>query len=216
MPRQPRIDYPGLIHHVYTRGVRKSPIFHDDKDRIFFMRCLQRTKVRLPFDLLSYCLMTNHYHLQIKIGDASLGKVMHYINTLYAGYINYRYRFVGHLFQNRYHNIVVNDYKYLIALNRYIHLNPVYAKMVLHPADYPWSSCGVYFKRTESSLVTTQPILDQFHGMDEDPYTVLKVFTEDGINRPPEFKESNLLRVRYFGRRPHGMAQPYRIDKDAI
>jgi REP element-mobilizing transposase RayT len=103
-----------------------------------------QAKERYQFYLYAYCLMTNHYHLLIETKLANISKIMHYINGSYTIYYNISHRRCGHLFQGRYKSIVVDRASYFSELSRYIHLNPVRAGVVEHPAEYRWSSYRGY------------------------------------------------------------------------
>lgn len=140
MARKPRIHYPGAVYHVIARGVDRRIIFNDDKDFESFLSALNRITVQLNARVLAYCLMTNHIHLAIKVGNAPLSKAMHRILTSYAQTFNLRNERVGHLFQGRHRAFLCPDESRLFYLVRYIHQNPVRAGLVRRPRDWPWSS----------------------------------------------------------------------------
>ena len=102
MPRKNRIWYPGALYHIMCRGNHRNDIFRDDEDRQVYITKLREAKEYYDFNLFSYCLMTNHVHLQIETKDIELGILMKRINMTYAIYFNQKYNFVGHLFQGRY------------------------------------------------------------------------------------------------------------------
>lgn len=199
MPRTSRIDIPNTVYHVYTRGHNKSPILIDDQDRFVFLKYLKRTKDRFPWDCLGYSLMINHYHLEIKTSDSPLGHIMHYLNTLYAGYFNFKYKTVGHVFQNRFHSIPVQIDSYLLVLSRYIHLNAVVAGMVQKPEDHQWSSYREYIGKTQSGLISTDLVLDTLcpdKNLQRERY---RIFVEEGVSKKPEFTENTIWKTRVFG-----------------
>ena len=199
MPRQPRIGIPHTVYHVFTRGHNKTPLFLDDEDRVIFLKHLKRAQVRCPWDCLSYSLMTNHYHLQIKRLDTPLGKTLHYLNTLYAGHFNYRYKNVGHVFQNRYHSIPVQVDRYLLTLNRYIHLNAVAAGIVARPEDDPWSSYREYLGKTHTGLIRPELVLETLCDNPDLQIQRYREFVEEGLNQKTEINEKTIWKTRVFG-----------------
>lgn len=144
MARSPRIEYPGAVYHVTTRGDNREIIFVDDYDRREYLRLLRRAKKEQGIKLFGYCLMGNHTHLCLQVQNIPLSKVMHSLNHLYALYFNQRHGRVGHLFQERYFAKVCLDDQYLLTMMAYIDWNPVHGGIVDDPQDYPWSSHRQY------------------------------------------------------------------------
>ena len=140
MPRPPRLEFAGAVYHVTTRGNERKALFRDDRDREDFLSSISRYRDRFGFRLLAFCLMTNHVHLAIRTGEAPLSRIMAGLQSTYAQRFNRRYARVGHLFQGRYKSFLVQEDRHLIALIRYVHLNPVRARIVRHASEYPWSS----------------------------------------------------------------------------
>jgi hypothetical protein len=108
--------------------------------------------------------MTNHYHLLVETPRANLSRLMHYLNGAYTNYLNRKRRRSGHLFQGRYKAIVVERESHLLELSRYLHLNPVRARLLAHPEDYPYSSFRAYVSRGEDDLVERDLILGMMSG----------------------------------------------------
>jgi REP element-mobilizing transposase RayT len=160
--RAPRIEYPGALYHVLARGNQRRDIFHDDADRTKYLAKLAAYKHRHGFALYAYVLMTNHVHLLIETRDVGLGKIIQGIHQSYTQSYNRRYQTVGHVFQGRYKAFLCARETYLLELVRYIHLNPVRAKLVADPADYRWSSHRSYLGMEAGSGVDVQPVLAQF------------------------------------------------------
>src|SRR5205809_93214 len=125
MPRQARLDAPGLLHHVMARGIEKRPIFMDKKDYDDFMGRIESSLSKSPNQILAWALMPNHFHLLIRSGKGGLPAFMRRLMTGYAVRFNLRHGRSGHLFQNRYKSIVCEEEPYLLELVRYIHLNPL-------------------------------------------------------------------------------------------
>ena len=143
MPRQPRLDVPGALHHIMVRGINKSLIFQDNRDRMAFLEQLGKTMESGKSRIFAWVLMSNHVHILFKSGKDGISAVMRKILTWYALYFNRRHHRTGHLFENRYKSILCDEGTYLLALVRYIHLNPIRAKEIqtLEELDrYPW--CG--------------------------------------------------------------------------
>jgi putative transposase len=154
MARQLRVEFENAFYHITSRGNLRNEIFHDAADRERFLKILSRTKERYGFLLHGYALMDNHYHLLMETPKANLSQIMQNINTSYTVYINRKYQRSGHLLQGRFKGIIVDKDRYLVALSRYIHLNPVRAKLVKDPLDYPWTSYRAFIhQRSENSLV---------------------------------------------------------------
>src|SRR3990172_12124934 len=140
MARPPRIEFPGAFYHVIARGNQKQDIFLDDEDRSEYLGRLRHYKEERGFVLYAYVLMSNHLHLLIETPKAPLSKIMQLLNFTYTRHFNRKYGKVGHLFQGRYKSFLCDRDEYLLGLVRYIHLNPVRAKMVTFPHEYGWSS----------------------------------------------------------------------------
>jgi putative transposase len=140
MPRQPRIEVSGALYHVTARGNERKALFRDDSDRREYLARAALYREKFHFRLLAYCLMTNHVHLAIRAGDEPLCRIMARLHSSYAEWFNRRHNRVGHLFQGRYKAFLVQEDRRFHALVRYIHLNPVKARLVERAADYPWSS----------------------------------------------------------------------------
>jgi putative transposase len=145
MARQPRIEFPGALYHVTARGIERREIYRDDRDRERFLSLLAVRVPRFEVSVLAYCLMTNHVHLAVQTGATPLQRFMKSLQTAYAQYFNRRHDRIGPLFAGRYKAFLVDRDRYFQALIRYIHLNPVEARIVDRPGQYPWSSFGAYF-----------------------------------------------------------------------
>jgi putative transposase len=135
-----RICYPGAVYHVICRGNNREFIYRDDLDRESSLEILDHVVDRFSWLCHTYCLMGNHYHLLIETPRANLPIGMRQLNGLYAQYFNRRHRRCGHLFQARYASILVERDSHLLAVARYIVLNPVRAGLCTHPQHWPWSS----------------------------------------------------------------------------
>jgi REP element-mobilizing transposase RayT len=144
MARQLRIEFPGAFYHVTSRGNERKAIFKSQRDREKFLSYLETASQRYGAIIHVYCLMNNHYHILIETPLGNLSQIMQHINGAYTTYFNVKRARAGHLFQGRYKSILVEVDEYAKELSRYIHLNPVRARIVDNPEDYQWSSYPYY------------------------------------------------------------------------
>jgi putative transposase len=148
MTRPLRLEYPGAFYHVLNRGNNLEHLFRNERDREKFLVLLGKAKDRFFLVIHTYCLMDNHYHLLIETKEPNLSQSIQWLNVGYATYFNKRYRRPGHLFQGRFKAILIEADEYLRPLSRYIHLNPVRAKLVSTPDLYFWSSYRALIGKT--------------------------------------------------------------------
>ena len=142
-----RIEFPGAIYHVTSRGDRREPIFADDEDRHNFLTVVGQAMERFDATVLAYCLMDNHYHIVVYTRRANLSRLMQQLNGVYTQAYNRRHKKVGHLFQGRFKGILVDKNAYLLEVCRYVDLNPLRGRMVRDPGNWPWSSYGAHIGR---------------------------------------------------------------------
>ena len=129
----------------------------------FFKETLRVAKQKYLWDIYHYCLMPNHIHILAQIDDPlDLPKIMHYVILSYSRWYRYQTGYVGHVWQGRYKNPLINRESYLLECGRYIERNPVRAGLVNASEDYPWSSYRFYSHGSEDSLVTKDPSYDSF------------------------------------------------------
>ncbi len=140
MGREARIEIPEGIYHVISRSIDERELFKERDDYEKFIHILEDSCNKFDVSVFSYALMINHTHLLIQTHKANLSKFMHKLNSSYAHYFNKKYLKKGHLFQDRYKSFIIKNERYLIAVARYINLNPVDAGLVDFPEDYEWSS----------------------------------------------------------------------------
>jgi REP element-mobilizing transposase RayT len=144
MARPLRINYSGAFYHVTSRGNERKNVFKSKRDREKFFEYLDSATQRYDAVIHVFCLMDNHFHLLIETPSGNLPQIMRHINGAYTTYFNLKRARSGHLFQGRYKAILVEIDEYAKELSRYIHLNPVRAKMVKTPEEYEWSSYQFY------------------------------------------------------------------------
>jgi len=162
MARKPRAEIAGGLYHVITRGNNRRRIFDSPADFEKFLSLLAIQKSKRPFFLYAYCLMTNHVHLLIERQADTVGSIMHRLLTGYSQYYNRRHRRVGHLLQGRHKAILCQSDRYLVELVRYIHLNPVRAKMVAKPEAYEYSGHRAYLGLAPALIMNVDPVLRHF------------------------------------------------------
>jgi putative transposase len=158
MARPFRIIYEGAFYHVIARGNEKK-IFLPRTDYEKFLSYLKEALDKFGVRLHGYVLMGNHYHLILETPRANLSSFMHTMGSVYSTYFNIKRKRSGHLFQGRYKAILVEKNSHLLELSRYVHLNPVRAKLVEKPEDYPYSSYRVYLFPEEPAMVSRDLIL---------------------------------------------------------
>jgi REP element-mobilizing transposase RayT/biotin operon repressor len=174
LPRQRRKIGLSKIYHIIARGNERKDIFLDDEDKNKFIQIIINKKKKNEYTLYAYCLMNNHLHLLLKEEKDNISRVMRRINTAYAYYFNKKYNRVGHVFQNRFRSEPVENDRYLISLIRYIHNNPIKAKIVNQLQQYKWSSYSLYLKE-QKCIIDKEEILNLFS---PDRSKAIRLFTE--------------------------------------
>ena len=163
MARSKRIQIPGLIRHVMARGNGRMSIFLDDVDYRQFVYLLGDVVESLEIECLNYCVMPNHYHATLRPTLPNLSEGVRLINSRYAQWWNRRHERVGHVFQGRFKDQIVQQEGYLLSLCRYIALNPVRAGLVESPANWEWSSyAATTGLRPSPSFLAVDSLLHQF------------------------------------------------------
>jgi len=178
MPRPLRIEYPGAVYHVLTRGNNRQAVFRDDADRHAYLAKLREYCREKGVELLCYCLLPNHVHLLVETPQGNLSKLMQAFQTSYAVYFNRRHGRTGHLFEQRYKAFLVDRDSYLLQVSRYIHLNPVAAKLVARPQAYRWSSYAAYVTETGGGEIKRESILGQWTGTQAQRVAQYRAFVE--------------------------------------
>lgn len=183
MPRQARLDSQGALHHIITRGINKSDIFVDDQDRHLFLQRLGTNITDAKCAVYAWALVNNHLHLLFKTGEEGVSSVMRKQLTWYAVYFNRKYDRSGHLFENRYKSILCEEDRYLLALVRYIHLNPIRAgiiKTIDELDNYPWTGHSVIMGKSKQEWMNTDYVLFQFGKQLKGSREAYRKFIEDG------------------------------------
>ncbi|MCX5791914.1 MAG: transposase [Elusimicrobia bacterium] len=165
MPRQARIDIPGQLYHVMSRGIERGTIFLEETDYVDFVERFSIWLEKSGGKCLAWCLMPNHFHFLVLRGLRPLSEIMHHVMTGYAINFNGRHQRVGHLFQNRYKAIICDVEGYLLELIPYIHLNPLRAKLVRDLADlenYKWCGHAAITKGVADNVLDRDEVLAHF------------------------------------------------------
>ena len=163
MPRVARQIAASSYYHVIMRGNGKRILFESDSDRLYFLELLERYGSEYGIEYLAWCLMDNHVHLLICDPLRKMDKAMHDIGCVFAQHYNYNNEHCGSVFQGRYTSIPIETNQYLLEVMRYIHVNPVRAKLSCS-LDYRWSSYGDYLNG--GSFTSTAMILEMLGGME--------------------------------------------------
>ncbi len=189
MARPLRIEFPGAVYHVTSRGNDRQRIFHGERDNQNFLEILGDTIDRYSWLCYAYCLMENHYHLVVETPEPNLSQGMHYLNGAYTQAHHRLHQTVGHLLQGRYKSIIVDKEQYLLELARYVALNPVRAGMAIDPREWPWSSypATAGFMPAPSYLQIA-PLLNFFDSQPDEARKRYRAFIFAGIDRDSPWK----------------------------
>ncbi len=185
MPRGPRLDAEGALHHVMARGLNRCAIFRTDRDREDFVGRLADLVPRTGVSVYAWALMDNHVHLLVRTGPTPLSGFLRRLLTGHAVAFNRRHRRAGHLFQNRYRSVLVEEEPYFLELVRYIHLNPVRAGVLDGAAAldaYPWTGHSAVLGVVGRAWQDTGFVLDQF-GPEPAATAAYRAFVAAGVEQ---------------------------------
>ncbi len=193
------MDAPGVLHHIMARGINKSKIFDDDEDKARFLERLGQNVTDGKCSVYAWVLMNNHVHILFKSGKHGISAVMRKLLTWYAQYFNRRHKRTGHLFENRYKSILCDEDSYLVALVRYIHLNPLRANIVktIEELDrYPFCGHRTIIGKAKHPWMDVDYVLLQFGRTRRKGLTEYRKFMREGIGlgHQPELTGGGLLR----------------------
>ncbi len=199
MPRGPRLDTPGTLHHVMIRGIERGSIVRDDNDRDEFLKRMGMLAKETATAIYAFALMNNHAHILLKSGPKGLPTYMRRFLSGYAQYFNRRHKRVGHLFQNRYKSIICEEEAYFDKLVAYIHLNPLRAGQVEtleQLASYPLSGHAVLMGKRSYEWMESDYVLQFFgNSAGKARQAYLEYIEEEmGVNREKELMSGGLLR----------------------
>jgi putative transposase len=191
MSRPLRVEYSGAIYHVVCRGNARQRIFHEEADYQRLVDGLAVTVNRYGWELFSFVLMPNHFHLFFRTPQPSLSRGMQYLASGYANWFAKKHRSPGHLLQGRFKSQLVEDESYFWSVSRYIHLNPVRGKrpLVSHPREWPWSTYPGYASRRAGVDWVAYGFVHAAWQGDvggHDPETAYRRYVERGLTEQPE------------------------------
>lgn len=214
MTRPLRLEFPGAVYHVTSRGNARQDIVADDRDRSQWLTLLAHVVDRYGWLCHAYCLMDNHYHLLIETPQPTLSLGMRQLNGRYTQAYNRRHARVGHLFQGRFTAILVEKEAHLLELCRYVVLNPVRAKLVPHPRQWTWSSYRATVGETKApSWLATDWILGQFGQRVGPARETYRAFVAEGRGGPRPWEQ--LTGQIYLGSEEFvAQHQPNRVIRD--
>ena len=199
MPRHPRLDITGALHHIMVRGINRAEIFCDDDDRRRFLKRLGELIVASKSQVFAFALMTNHLHILYKSGEGGISSVMRKLLTSYAIYFNRRHNRSGHLFENRYKSILCEEERYLLELVRYIHLNPVRVGLAVTLGEldsYQWCGHAALMGKHPMEWMSTEYVLAHFGTTLAAGRKKYRAFVADGLEQGqrPELTGGGLVR----------------------
>lgn len=199
MPRQPRLDAPDTLHHVIGRGIERTRIFQTDTDRADFVNRLAVLCRKGHLGVYAWALMPNHFHLLVRTGTQPLAQSMKRLLTGYVVNFNRRHKRTGHLFQNRYKSIVIEEDPYLLELTRYIHLNPVRGGLLHRLRElrkYPWTGHSAILGVVDRAWQDTATVLAAFGRKRRQAVQRYEAFVREGLaqGRRPDLVGGGLVR----------------------
>jgi len=199
VPRQARLDAPGVLHHVMARGIERAQIFRDDRDRDGLVKRLSVLAEDGAFLLYAWALIPNHFHLLVRTGKMPLSRAMRRLLTGHAVTFNLRHKRAGHLFQNRYKSTVCEDEPYFLELVRYLHLNPVRARLVSNLKEleaYPYTGHPALVGKLSRPWQETDEVLRRFGENRSQAIKAYRQFVADGLNQGqrPDLMGGGLVR----------------------
>lgn len=166
MPRPPRIDYENAFHHVMNRGIARQPVFKHDADRRLFLECIEIACRETRVEVHCYCLMDNHFHLLVHSPDATLSKFLKHLSGRFTRLSNKQSGRDGPLFRGRAVSVLIDGDSQFVQTSKYIHLNPVEARLCPRPEDWEWSSAKPYLGHATGRVwLHTSTILNMFSSM---------------------------------------------------
>jgi len=199
MPRGARLDTEGALHHVMGRGLERRRIFLTQEDREDLIQRLAAVMPKSGAKVYAWSLLSNHFHMLIRTGSVPLASIMRKVLTGYAVSFNCRHHRTGHLFQNRYKSILVEEEPHLLELVRYIHLNPLRANVVgsMEELDaYPWSGHGALIGKKKYSWQDCGYVLSQFGRKAKRSKSLYEKFMKEGVGQG---KREDLAGGAWFG-----------------
>jgi len=197
MSRPLRIAYPNAWYHIMNRGLAHNPIFIDDSHRQIFLDLLHEIHHRYQVEIHAYCLMDNHYHLLLRTPLGNISRIMRHLDGIYTQRFNRSVKRDGPLFRGRYKSILIEADAYLLRLSRYIHLNPIKAKLVKKSEEFRWSSYQAFLSGTSPYWLNTGYTLSFFGNYAQ--RKKYKAFIEEGVDTEINRFYKNLKNLPILG-----------------
>jgi putative transposase len=202
MPRQARLDTPGVLHHIMIRGIERRNIFRNDRDRTDLLDRLANLLPETKTICYAWAFIPNHAHFLLRSGPSGIASLMRKLLTGYVVSFNRRYHRTGQLFQNRYKSIICQEDAYFTQLVRYIHLNPLRAKVVSTLAEldnFAYSGHSTIIGKKERPWQDTNYVLNFFGKTTEDARKAYHLYVEDGIHQGKKEELSGGGLIRSLG-----------------
>ncbi len=196
MPRQARIDYPGGLHHVISRGIERKAIFQEEADKEAFLKRIKDQLAKSSMQSYAWCIMGNHFHLLLQTGRTRLSEFMRRLLTSYAVYYNAKHKRSGYLFQNRYKSIICDKDRYLLLLIRYIHLNPVKANIIHIDRlnKYKWTGHKELMGNATEGIIERKEVLGFFGNRQHQAREKYIEFVKEGVGVKEDYDGGGLIR----------------------
>lgn len=189
MPRVARKKSHTKVYHVILRGNDRKDIFFDDQDYAKFINEIINTKEKYKYEIYAYCLMTNHVHIVIYDKDDKISKIMQSLEIAYSSYFSKKYEKVGHLFQNRFLSKEVETREYLMSVCRYIHQNPVKAK--ISNIHYKWSSYKEYINMEK--IINCKMLLSLFGNIKQEAIRNFIIYNNVNTEKTSDYIEFEIV-----------------------
>lgn len=190
MSRQARIISNSELYHIMIRGINKERIFKNEIYKSKILEIIEEIKKEIEFSIVSYCVMDNHMHLLMQASQDNLANVMKKINVKYAMYYNRLEKRYGYVFQGRFRSEAVEDEKYMLGALRYIHNNPVKARICKNAFDYRWSSARDFINKN-STIINNNYINEIFSLFNKNDFIQFHCLFDDNLYIDTKEEESS-------------------------
>lgn len=203
MPRRPRLEIPGIPLHITQRGVNRGAIFLDDDDRRHFLHLLRLASRESALAIHAYVLMDNHFHLLLSSArSGTLSRAMRNLGLCYVQAFNHKHHRSGTLWQGRFKSCLVDSERYVLAVYRYIELNPVRAALADRPETYAWSSVHANLGLCAGDIVTPHRCYLDLHHDPSRRAAAYRAWLHEGID------DENLRRIRVHMEQERALGSP--------
>ena len=180
MTRPLRVEYSGAYYHIINRGNSGEKVLGWKRDKEKFLEYLSKAADRFSLTVHGYCILDNHYHLIVETALANVSAAVQWLGISYASWYNRKHGRQGHVFQGRFKSYLVDADEYLVTLSRYIHLNPVRARIVKKPGEYAWSSYKAYVEgQSVYEWLAMDQVLEVFGSRKKTAQRKYREFVED-------------------------------------